>query len=99
MRDLLQGLHEYRRLDRTGKASSPLDKIRPKSWTVEMTEELFEVLRTIKRSLAMAPELSAILDRIIQSSLFHTSELAEPEELNLIQAEHHSIQRLRHESR
>ncbi len=56
-----------------------------------MTEEIFEVLRTIKRSLAMAPELSAILDRIIQGSLFNTSELAEPGELNLIQAEHHSI--------
>jgi hypothetical protein len=67
-------------LHRTGKSSSTLDEIRPKNWTVEMTDELLQVLWIIERSLAMAPELSANLDRNIQSPLFTAAELPEPEE-------------------
>jgi predicted helicase len=70
----------YRMRERTGKSSSPLDEIRPTSWTVEMTNELLQVLWTIERSLATVPELSANLDRIILSPLFTASELPEPEE-------------------
>ena len=69
----------YRMSERAGKSSSPLDKIRPKSWTVEMTDELLQVLWTIEESVAMAPQLSANLDRIIQSPLFTATELPEPE--------------------
>jgi predicted helicase len=68
----------YRMLERTGRSSSSLDKKRPRSWTVEMTDELLQVLWTVERSLSMAPELCANLDFIIQSPLFSATELPEP---------------------
>ncbi len=70
----------YRMRERTGKSSSPLDEIRPTNWTVEMTDELLQVLWTIERSLAMVPELAANLDRVTQSPLFHAEDLPEPQE-------------------
>jgi hypothetical protein len=44
-----------------------------------MTNELLQVIWTVEESLAMASELCASLDRIIQSPLFAAAELPEPE--------------------
>jgi len=70
----------YRMQERTGKSSSPLDEIRPKSWTADLTDELLQVLWTIEKSLEMAPQLSANLDRIIKSPLFTLADVPAPTE-------------------
>ena len=68
----------YRMQERTGKSSSPLDEIRPRSWTADMTDELLQVLWTIEKSLEMAPKLAANLDRIIQGPLLTVADVPEP---------------------
>jgi predicted helicase len=70
----------YRMRERTGKSSSPLlDGMRPNSWTIDMTNELLQVIWVIEKSLSLAPELSVNLDRIIQSPLFDVKNLPEPQ--------------------
>ena len=66
----------YRKLNRSGRKSSPLDKIRPEHW--EFTEELLELLWVLEATLALQPEGAALLSEVCSSSLFTQDELPTP---------------------
>ena len=56
----------YRMKDRKGKKSSPLDDIRPESWTAGMGDEFLELLWVLEATLDMEPELEKLLDKVWQ---------------------------------
>ena len=68
----------YRMKRRAGKRSSPLDEIRPRRWTPRFTEELLELLWVLEATLAMEPELSEMLDRVVNGDCFSASKLPSP---------------------
>jgi len=68
----------YRRRRRAGRASSPLDKIRPEVWTLAMTQELLALLWTLEATIDREPKLHALLDAVVQGPLFTAFELPEP---------------------
>lgn len=68
----------YRRRRRAGRASSPLDQIRPEVWTLAMTQELLALLWTLEATIDREPKLHALLDAVVQGPLFTASELPEP---------------------
>ncbi len=65
-----------RKLNRSGRKSSPLDRIRPERW--EFTVELLELLWVLEATLALQPEGVALLDEVCSSSLFTQDELPTP---------------------
>ena len=64
---------------RAGKKSSSLDKMRPMRWTARMSEEFQELLWVLEATLAMEPELERVLDDVVASPCFNSSELPQPE--------------------
>jgi hypothetical protein len=68
----------YRMKKRAGKKSSPLDYIRPERWTPRMSEELLELLWGLEATLAMEPELEAVLDEIVAAPCFTAAQLPSP---------------------
>ncbi|MXW19732.1 MAG: N-6 DNA methylase [Gammaproteobacteria bacterium] len=69
----------YRMKTRAGKKSSSLDKMRPMRWTARMSEEFQELLWVLEATLAMEPELERVLDDVVASPCFNSSELPQPE--------------------
>lgn len=65
----------YRMRRNKGKKLSPLDGIRPDGWPPRMTDEFLELLWVLEATLAMEPELSEMLDRIVEAPCFTTAEL------------------------
>ena len=65
-----------RKLNRSGRKSSPLDEIRPEHW--EFTEVLLELLWVLEATLALQPEGSALLHEVCSSQLFTQDELPTP---------------------
>ncbi|MGC6453678.1 MAG: type ISP restriction/modification enzyme, partial [Candidatus Puniceispirillaceae bacterium] len=55
----------YRMKDRKGRKSSPLDDIRPESWTAAMSDEFLELLWVLEATLDMEPELEKLLDQVV----------------------------------
>lgn len=70
----------YRMKVRAGKKSSPLDDIRPHHWTPRMTDEFLELLWVLEATLAMEPELSKALDKVVSGPCFKADELPQPTE-------------------
>ena len=68
----------YRMKKRAGKKSSPLDEIRPERWTARMSDEFLELLWVLEATLAMEPDLAAVLDRVVSGPCFAASELPQP---------------------
>lgn len=68
----------YRMRKRAGKASSPLDDIRPERWTPTMSDELLELLWVLEATLAMDGELADALDRVVAGSCFTAADLPQP---------------------
>jgi hypothetical protein len=68
----------YRMKKRAGKKSSPLDDIRPERWTARMTDEFLELLWVLEATVAMEPELAAVLDRVVSGVCFTAVELPTP---------------------
>jgi hypothetical protein len=68
----------YRMKKRAGKKSSPLDDIRPERWTPRMTDEFLELLWVLEATLAMEPELAAVLDKVVSGTCFTAAELPMP---------------------
>lgn len=64
--------------DRTGRRSSPLDEIRPATWTADLTQELLELLWVLEATLEAQPELSALLADILAGPLFAATDLPQP---------------------
>ena len=67
---------DRRKLNRSGKQSSPLDEIRPERWA--FTEELLELLWVIEATLDLQPEGAELLERVCASDLFSEDELPKP---------------------
>ena len=67
---------DRRKLNRSGRKSSPLDEIRPEHW--EFTEELLELLWVLEATLALQPEGAALLHEVCSSRLFTQDELPTP---------------------
>jgi hypothetical protein len=63
---------------RAGKRSSPLDDIRPESWTPLMSDEFLDLLWVLEATLAMEPELSAALNKVVSGPCFKSNELPTP---------------------
>ena len=69
---------KYRMLAGAGKKSSPLDNIRPQSWSSEMSRELSELLWTLEGSLALEPQCAALLEEVMEGALIGASDLPLP---------------------
>lgn len=70
----------YRMKDRKGRKSSPLDDIRPTSWTPAMSDEFLELLWVLEATLNMEPELENLLDEVVAGPCFTADELPTPTE-------------------
>lgn len=68
----------YRMKEGAGKRSSPLDDIRPEKWPADFTEELCCLLWILEQTVALAPQLSELLDKIVEGPVFAADELPMP---------------------
>ena len=68
----------YRMKKRAGKKSSPLDEIRPERWTARMSDEFLELLWVLEATLAMEPDLAAVLDKVVSGPCFAATDLPQP---------------------
>lgn len=66
----------YRKANRAGRKSSPLDDIRPEGW--ELTEELLELLWVLEHTIALEPEARRLFEQVLESDLFTEDELPKP---------------------
>lgn len=66
------------RIKGPGKASSPLDKIKPQTWDVALSEELLDVIRAITCSLEIHKEQNVLLEEILKEDTFGEEELPKP---------------------
>ena len=67
---------DRRKLNRSGRQSSPLDQIRPERW--EFMEELLELLWILEETVRLQPEGAALLAEVCVSDLFSREELPSP---------------------
>lgn len=67
----------YRMRERSGKKSSPLDDIRPRSWTREFTRELLELLWVLEHTVSGYPTQKQLLESVLNGTLFNADELPE----------------------
>ena len=67
---------DRRKLNPSGKRSSPLDKIRPERW--EFTEELLDLLWVLEATVKLQPEGAALLEEVFGSDMFSDNELPKP---------------------
>ena len=70
----------YRMKAGAGRKSSPLDDIRPERWTMQMSQELLQLLWLLERTLASYPVVSDLLDRVVSGPLFTAADLPKPDE-------------------
>ena len=70
----------YRMKIRAGKKSSPLDDIRPERWTPKMTDDFLQLLWVLEHTLSMEPDLSRVLEEVVNGSCFRSTDLPEPTE-------------------
>lgn len=66
----------YRMKKRSGRSSSPLDDLRPQTWTFD--EELLDLLWVLEHTVARLPELEENLAAIVQGALFDAADFPEP---------------------
>ena len=64
---------DRRKLNRSGRQSSPLDEIRPEKWA--FTEELLELLWLVEATLNLQPEGTELLAQVCASDLFSRNDL------------------------
>ena len=69
----------YRMKKRKGRRSSPLDDIRPRQWTPEMSEEFLKLLWIVEATLAMEGDLADVLERVVGGDCYTAAELPAPE--------------------
>ena len=66
----------YRMRQRAGRRSSPLDDIRPDSW--QFDDELLNLLWVLEHTVALFPQLTRLLDDIVQGPLFAAFDFPQP---------------------
>ena len=67
---------DRRKLNPSGRRSSPLDEIRPERW--EFTEELLDLLWVLEATVKLQPEGAALLEEVFGSDMFLGDELPKP---------------------
>jgi len=72
----------YRMKRGTGRKSSPLDDIRPETWTSQLTTELLELLWVLEATVAGYPEQARLLEAVVSGACLRADELpAVPDEM------------------
>ena len=74
--EVIKSWLDRRKLNRSGRRSSPLDEIRPERW--EFTEQLLELLWVLEATIALQPKGEALLKEVCESDLFLSNELPSP---------------------
>ena len=77
---ILHSWLSYRKKNRKGRKSSPLDDIRPTRWT--QTDELLLVLSIIEHTIEGTPKAAALLDQIVKGPLVPAADLPTPTPAN-----------------
>ena len=77
---ILHSWLSYRKKNRKGRKSSPLDDIRPTRWT--QTDELLLVLSIIEHTIEVTPKAAALLDQIVKGPLVPAADLPTPTPAN-----------------
>jgi len=65
----------YRMRERRGRKSSPLDDIRPTTWTHDFTRELLELLWVLEKTVEGYPKQKDLLEKVLGGELFSAKEL------------------------
>jgi len=76
--DVIGSWLDYRMKDGAGRRSSDLDKIRPKTWPAEFTEELLKLIWILERTVELGPQLNELLEQIAAGPVFVATDLPEP---------------------
>lgn len=63
---------------RAGSSTSPLDHLRPTTWTSSLDAELLDLLWTVEGLLSLEPRQADLLERILSSPTVHSSGLTPP---------------------
>lgn len=71
---------DYRKVNRGGRRSSPLDETVPSQWDKDLSEELLELIWVLEQTLAIHPDQSRLLEDVLGGGLFETGELPTPGE-------------------
>ena len=77
---VLRSWLNYRKKNRKGKKSSPLDDIRPTRWT--QSKELLLVLSIIEHTIDVTPNAAALLTKIVEGPLIPAADLPTPTPAN-----------------
>ena len=72
---VVQSWLKYRMKKGAGRKSSPLDDIRPQSWTSRFTTELLELLWVLEETVAGYPAQAELLDAVLEGECFRADEL------------------------
>ena len=79
---VVQSWLRYRMRNGAGRASSPLDGIRPERWTSRFTTELLELLWVLEATVEDWPEQERLLEAVLESDCLRAGELPPvPEEM------------------
>ena len=62
----------------SGRKSSPLDRIRPRRWSVEFTTELLELIWVIEATIEGYKDQTQLFRRVVESECFTAEELPSP---------------------
>ena len=76
--EVLRGWLGFRMKQRSGRKSSPLDDLRPASWTAALTTELLELLWVLEATVTTQPQLNALLSEILAAPLFTAADFPAP---------------------
>jgi hypothetical protein len=76
--EVLRGWLGSRMKLRGGRRSSPLDDLRPAAWTAALTTELVELLWVLEATVAVQPDLNALLSEILAAPLFTATDFPTP---------------------
>jgi hypothetical protein len=78
--DVVKSWLRYRMKAGAGRSSSPLDEIRPETWTAQMTQELLELLWVLEATVEMQPDLDQLLADVCGGPVFDANDLPTPTE-------------------
>lgn len=81
---VVQSWLKYRMKKGAGRKSSPLDDIRPESWTGQFTTELLELLWVLEKTVEGYPAQETLLEAIIEGDCFKATEFPMSPEKMLI---------------
>lgn len=70
--------NRFRKASGKGKKSSPLDDIRPRTWT--FTDELLRLITILQHTIDVTPAAAQLLDEIVNGPLLLATDLPQPTE-------------------